>query len=90
MDFRRVQIIDCHEELVTQKFSPGGISLVKKAIWIDQWTPILLKYNAPGNSPREFEANQLSFHVGKSLSYLLCPLARFLLESKRKWAGMCP
>jgi hypothetical protein len=56
MDFKRVQIIDCHEEPGTRKFTPGGISLVKKAIWINQWTPILLNYNAPGNSTREFEA----------------------------------
>jgi hypothetical protein len=61
MDFRRVQIIDYHEESGTQKFSLGGISLVEKAIWINQWTPILLNYNAPRNSPWEFEAEQLSF-----------------------------
>jgi hypothetical protein len=60
-DFRRFQAIDFHKEPSTQKFSPRSVSLDEEAIWTNQWTHVLLNFNAPGNSPRDFEAKQLSF-----------------------------
>jgi hypothetical protein len=71
-DFRRFQAIDFHKEPSTQKLSLGSVSLDEEAIWTNQWTHVLLNFNAPGNSPRELEAKQLSFTFLVKAYFIRC------------------
>jgi hypothetical protein len=62
------------------------VSLFEEAIWINQWTPILLSSNVPGNSPQKPREKQLTFSfLGKSL--FVVPIGEIHIEKQEEVNG---